>query len=130
MSSRPLKKPTAVIKNGDMSADIISDVSIISNISMIGYSYSWSGASPVGTITVEISNDYTKDAEGVVANPGTWTQIYFSLNGTTANSAPVAGIPGTGFIDIDTMSAYAIRTVYHAVSGSGTLQAIVNLKVQ
>lgn len=96
---------------------------------MIGYSYSWSGA-PVGTITVEISNDYTKDAEGNVSNPGTWTQIYFNLNGMTANSAPVAGSPGTGFIDIDAMSAYAIRTVYHRTSGTGVLQAIVNLKVQ
>ena len=130
MSSRPLRKPTIVIKNGDMSADIISDVSIISNISMIGYSYSWVGTAPVGTITVEISNDYTKDEEGAVSNPGTWTQIYFSVNGTTMNSAPVAGSPGTGFIDIDTMSAYAIRTVYHHVSGTGVLQSIVNLKVQ
>lgn len=97
---------------------------------MIGYAYSWTGAAPVGTVTVEISNDYSKNADGSVRNPGTWTQIYFSLNGTPSNSAPVTGSPGTGFIDIDAMSAYAIRTIYHRVSGTGTLQVVVNCKVQ
>jgi hypothetical protein len=130
VSSRPLKKPHPVIVNGDMTTTITSEVSIISNISMIGYSYSWIGAAPVGNISVQISNDYSQNEDGSVRNAGTWTTIYFSVNGATANSAPVAGSPGSGFIDIDTMSSYAIRTVYTPTSGSGSLQALINLKVQ
>ena len=129
MSSRPQFNPYPTILNGDMSMDITSDVTIIQKLSMIGYSYSWAGVSPVGSIVVEISNDYSQNQDGTVKNPGTWTQIYFSLNGNTANSAPVAGNSGQGFIDIDAMSAYAIRTRYMAVSGTGTLQSFINGKV-
>lgn len=96
---------------------------------MIGYAYSWVGAAPVGTLTVEISNDYSQNADGTVRNPGTWTQIYFNLNGTPSNSAPVSGATGNGFIDIDAMSAFAIRTIYHRTSGTGVLQAVINCKV-
>lgn len=130
MASRPLISPHPVILNGNMAADITSAVTIISNISMIGYSYSWVGTAPIGTLTVEISNDYSQNADGTVRNPGTWTQIFFNLNGTPSNSAPVSGSPGNGFIDISSMSAFAIRTVYHRTSGTGVLQAVLNAKVQ
>lgn len=129
MSSRPLLSPFPAILNGSMAGDITSAVTIISNLSMVGYSYSWTGTAPVGTITVEISNDYSKDAAGNVKNSGTWTALYFSVNGSTANSMPVTGATGTGFADIDAVSAYAIRTVYHRTSGTGTLQVVLNSKV-
>lgn len=113
-----------------MTMHLVSAVSIISNVSMISYAYSWAGASPVGAIIVEVSNDYSKNADGTVRNPGTWTQITFNVNGTPSNSAPVTGSLGTGFIDIDSVAAYAIRTSYFSVSGTGTLQAVVNGKAQ
>lgn len=123
MSSRPLLQPAPVITNGAMAGNITSLVTVISNISMMSYSYSWSGTSPVGTITVEVSNDYTQNAQGGVANAGHWEQLSLS------NAAAVSGNTGTGYIDIDQLGAYAIRTVYTAVSGTGTLQAIFKGKV-
>jgi hypothetical protein len=129
MSSRPLIAPFKVITNGDMSANITSKVSIISNISMLSYAYSWAGSSPVGTITVEVSNDYTVNGAGTVSNAGTWTALTFVSAGSVVSSLAVSGNTGTGFIDIDAISAYAIRTKYNFTSGTGTLQATVAGKV-
>ncbi len=123
MASRPIFTPYPVITNGDMSAPIISKVTIIQNLSMIGYDISWSGATPVGSMSVEVSNTYSQNADGTVRNAGNWT--------TLALSAPttVSGNTGNGFIDIDEISAYAIRLVYTPVSGTGTMQATINAKV-
>lgn len=123
MSSRPLIQPFPVIEDGDMSADITSDVTIISNTSMVSYSYVWTGTSPVGEIVVEVSDDYAQNAAGVVSNAGNWTALPLS------DSTDVSGNSGTGFIDIDAISAYAIRTRYVRSSGTGTLNCIVKGKV-
>jgi hypothetical protein len=129
MSYRPLIKQHPVITNGDMSGSLTSEVTILSQITVGSYSYSWTGSTPVGEISIEVSNDYREDAQGNVAVAGTWTALYFTLNGSSVvNSAPVAGNTGTGFIEWNT-GAYAIRTIYTRASGSGTLQAVINGKV-
>jgi len=130
MSSRPLIKQYHVITDGSMAGDITSAVSHIPLITVGSYAYSWSGTVPIGTISVEVSNDYSPGGiEGIPANAGTWTAIYFTLNGATAaNSAPVSGATGTGIIEWSTGAAY-IRTKYTRTSGSGTLQAYLNGKV-
>lgn len=130
MSSRPRIRKYPVIVNGDMSAtSITSSVTIIEDLTLIGYAFSWAGATPVGTISVQVSNDYSTSPAGTTNNAGTWTTITFEYNGSAVTSVPVSGNTGNGFIDIDAMSAYAIRTVYTKGSGTGTLQAIVNCKV-
>jgi hypothetical protein len=123
MSSRPLLQPAPVIINGSMSSNITSAVTIISNISMMSYSYSWSGTSPVGNIVVEVSDDYTQNAAGTVSNPGTWSALPLSA------STAITGNSGNGYIDIDFLGAYAIRTRYIRTSGTGTLNAIYKGKV-
>lgn len=123
MSSRPLLQPMPVIVNGDMSGNLTSLVTVISNISMMSYTYSWSGTAPAGTISVETSNDYSQNSDGTVKNPGTWTALPLS------SSTSVTGATGAGVIDIDQLGTYAIRTVYTATSGVGTLQAIFKGKV-
>lgn len=129
MSSRPLIPSYQVITNGDMSSNITSKVTIIDNLSMMSYSYVWTGA-PTGTIQIQVSNDYKLNSAGTgVLNPGTWTALTFSVNGTTTNSIAVTGTSGSGFADIDQIGAYAIRTVYTAASGSGTLNSFYNAKV-
>lgn len=124
MASRPIITPYSVITNGDMSADITSDVTIIQNTSMLSYSFSWTGSSPVGTITVEVSNDYTQNGAGTVLNAGTWNSIDLS------NTASVSGNSGVGFIEIHDLASYAVRVKYNRVSGTGTLQATVVGKVK
>jgi hypothetical protein len=117
MSSRPLLQPQPVIVNGDMSGDLASMVTVISNMSMMSYSYSWTGSTPVGSISVQVSNDYRQNSDGSVANAGTWNSL------TLSASTAVSGNTGNGLIDIDQLGAYAIRTVYTRTSGTGTLQA-------
>lgn len=129
MSTRSNLRPQPVIVDGDMSGDITSDPTILQSLTVGAYSYSWSGTSPVGNISVEISNDYALNPDGTVKNAGTWTQIYFTLNGSSVvNEAPVSGNTGTGIIEWST-GAYAIRTKYSRDSGTGTLQSVINGKV-
>lgn len=130
MSSRPQFNPAPVITNGDMSqASLTSLITIIQKLSMVSYSVSWAGSSPVGSIAVQVSNDYSQNMAGQVSNPGTWNTLTFNLNGSPVTSLPVSGNTGVGFADIDQTAAYAIRLVYTKVSGTGTLQATVNAKV-
>lgn len=90
---------------------------------MISYSIEWSGATPVGTMSVQVSNDYTQNADGSVRDPGTWN--------TLPLSAPtgVVGNTGNGFIDIFANAGFATRLVYTRASGTGTMNAIVSAKV-
>lgn len=130
MSTRSNLRPAPVIENGDMSGSITSAPTILQSLTVGTYAYSWAGSSPVGGISVEISNDYKLSADGItVANSGTWTAVYFTLNGSTVvNSAPLSGNTGNGVIEWST-GAYAIRTVYTRVSGTGTLQSVICGKV-
>lgn len=122
MSSRPFLKPFQVIKDGDMSANITSVATIITNLSMVSYQVTWTGSSPVGVVTVEASNDYSVDAAGKVLNAGTWNTV----TGATAN---ISGNTGKGMINLNQMPAFAIRLTYTATSGTGTLNATVVAKV-
>lgn len=129
MSIRPEIKPYPVILNGSMAGNITSSVTIIQKLSMISYGLSWAGTTPVGTIQVQVSNDYSIDATGETANAGTWNAITFSSAGLLVSSIPITGNTGNGFIDIDQIAAYAIRVVYTRTSGTGTLQCVLNAKV-
>lgn len=122
MSVRPILKPHAVVEAGDMSADVISDVTVIQWFPFISYSIVWTG-SPVGTFSVEVSNDYSEDPAGNVRNPGTWSPLELSGPITAAGSADSA------VIDIDGAGAYAIRLKYAATSGSGSLDVVISGKV-
>lgn len=62
MASRPIFSPFYVITNGDMSGTLISDVTIIQNLSLISYAAFWVGTAPTGVVTIQVSNDYTKNA--------------------------------------------------------------------
>ena len=130
MSTRSNIRPYSVITNGDMStASITSAVTILQSITLGSYTYSWSGTSPVGTIAVQVSNDYSVNADGTVKNAGTWVALYVTLNGSSqVNSIPVTGNTGQGIVEWST-GAYAIRTVYTKTSGTGTLQSVINGKV-
>lgn len=123
MSSRPQIRPFQVITNGDLNSNITSAVTVIDDLSMISYSYSWSGTSPSGTVSVQVSNDYSKNADGSVRNAGTWNTLPLS------NTPSLSGNTGNGGIDIDANGFYAIRTVYTSISGSGSLQSFVVCKV-
>lgn len=129
MSIRPELRPYAVISKGNMAGSLTSSVTIIQKISMLSYHYSWTGASPVGSISVQVSNDYSIDVQGNVVNAGTWDTLTFLSAGSLVTSFSVSGNTGNGGADVFQTGFYAIRTLYTAVSGTGTLTATINGKV-
>jgi len=122
MSTRPLIKPHVVLENADLSGDLVSLVTIITNITDIGYDISWTGTA-VGVFSVEISNTYSLNAAGAVLSAGNWTPL------TLSGAVNPAGVTDNGFIDIQGVSAFAIRLVYTSTSGTGTVNAVVTGKV-
>lgn len=123
MSSRPQLDPVSVMTNGNMATSLTSDVTIIKKLSMISYDVSWSGTTPVGEITVEISNTYSQNADGTVRNAGDWAELPLST------TCPVTGNSGNGFIDIFANSGFAIRCVYTRASGTGSMNIVASAKV-
>jgi hypothetical protein len=113
------KGPQPVIVNGDMSGDLISEVTIIDQLRMASYSIVWIGASPVGNVSVQVSDDYSLYTDGGVRNPGTWNTLPLSA------PTPVSGNFDHGFIDIDCNAGYALRLLYSATSGTGTMNVVL-----
>ncbi len=123
MSSRPQFSPYSVITNGSMSASITSEVTVIQKLSLLSYAISWVGSTPIGTMSVEVSNDYSTNSDGTVRNAGTWNALPLSA------TASVSGNADNGFIDIELNGGYAMRLVYTRSSGTGTMQAVISAKV-
>lgn len=124
MSSRPVFTPYQVITNGDMSSPIISAVTIVKMLSQISYDISWTGSNPLGSFSVQVSNTYSQNSDGTVANPGNWTTL------TLSTPATATGTASNGFIDIDATGAYAMRLIFTPSGGSsGTLNATIAAKV-
>lgn len=134
---RPNFQPYTVIPNkngspassGDMSSSIISAPTIISSLTQISYAVTWTGTSPVGTLSVEVSNDFSVNNDGSTRNAGTWNPVVLSYSGTNTTAIAISGNTGNGVIDIASTGLYAIRLHYTAGSGTGTMNAIINGKV-
>jgi hypothetical protein len=137
MSSRPQLDPHQVIpspnatpaNSGSMASNIASEPTIVKKLSQISYSVSWTGTSPVGTISVQGSDDYSQNNDGSVRNPGTWNNLPLSYSSSIVTAIPITGNTGNGMIDIASTGIYALRLFYTAGSGTGNLVAIVNGKV-
>lgn len=136
MSTRTGLKPQIVIPSAQgspaggssMAGNITSAPTILQSLTKLSYSVAWTGTSPVGTLSVQVSNDYTLQAQGGVTG-GTWNTLPLNLNGASVTSIPVSGNSGNGFIDIETLSAGAVQLLYTAASGTGTLTATVKAEV-
>lgn len=137
MSTRTTLRPQVVIpspqgspaNSGAMTANITSAPTVLQGLSELSYGYSWTGTSPIGTMSVQVSNDYSVLPNGTVNNAGTWNTIPILLSsGSVATSAPVTGNTGNGFFDVAT-AAYAVRTIYTFSSGTGALTATIAGKV-
>lgn len=129
MATRPKFSPSPVITNGSMAGNLTSLPTILNQLSLASYGASWSGSSPVGTVSVQCSNDYSLYANGTVNNAGTWSTITITYGGSPVTTVPVTGNTGSVFIDVGLTAAYAVRLIYTAGTGTGTLQATINGKV-
>lgn len=123
MSDEARYGPCQITRNESMSGNITSQVIIKVPLSKWNFQINWSGTSPVGTIKVQTSLDYSQNIDGSVKNAGTWNDMPFLLStGELVTSMPVSGNTGIGTIDILSNAAYAIRVVYTRTSGTGTIQ--------
>lgn len=128
MSSRPVLRPFQVLTAGSMAGNLTSSVTVLQSVTKLSYALSWTGTSPVGTVSVQASNDYSISGVGVVSNTGTWTTLTLSYNGNSVTTVPVTGNTGNGFIDVIT-AAYAVRLIYTAASGVGSLTVTISGKI-
>jgi hypothetical protein len=137
MSIRNNLPPQAVIpspqgqpaNSADMTMNIISAPTILKPLTLASYEASWVGTAPTGTLSVQGSNSYSINPEGVVNNAGIWTTITLLYNGTLVTTIPVTGNTGNILINLSGIGCYAVRLVYTAATGLGTLSAIVTGKV-
>lgn len=129
MAFRPEIRPYQVLTDGVMANSLTSSVTIIQKISKVSYTFVWSaGSTPVGTVSVQGSNDYSIDAQGNVVNSGAWKTLTIYDAGALATTVAVSGNSGGTGIDVET-GFYAIRAIYTRASGSGILQIYVCGKV-
>lgn len=129
MSTRTALRPQVVINAGSMAGNLISNPTILQSLTKASYSLSWSGTTPVGTVSVQGSNDYSLNPNGSVLNAGTWNTLTLSVNGQPATTVAVSGNTGNGAIDIVETALYALRLIYTAGSGTGSLTVVFNGKV-
>jgi len=71
----------------------------------------WSGTTPVGTATVEVSNDHQENG-GVVTNAGTWTAL------TTPAQLAISGNAGNALMQVTNLSAAWVRLNFAKTSGT------------
>ncbi len=130
MSIRPEIRPYEVIDAGSMAGSLTGLATVIQKTSIISYQFVWTGSSPVGTVGVEVSNNYSLDPTGNISNAGTWTTYYFLIGaGTYATSIAVSGASGSAIIELPNIGFYAVRAIYTRSSGTGTLDVTINGKV-
>lgn len=111
-----------------MASSIISAATVLQSLTLGSYAYSWVGTSPVGSVYIQVSNNYSISSTGQILNPGNWVTVPLFYSGSIVMSVPLSGNTGEGMIEFST-GAYAIRTVYTAMSGTGTLQVVICGKV-
>lgn len=104
-----------------MASSITSAPTFLETLTMASYSISWTGTTPVGTISLQTSNDATLDSAGQLANSGTWNTAPLQSGGASVSSIPISGNSGSGMIEILATGVNAVRLVYTATSGTGTL---------
>lgn len=120
----PITLPTV-----NMASTTASSPTILQGLSMVNYAVTWSGTSPVGTLALEFSNDYSLNPNGTANNAGTWDIVPLNVNGSFQTSASISGNTGNGMIDVQATGAYACRLLYTTVSGTGTMTITVAGKV-
>lgn len=129
MSTRTHLAPHTIINAGDMSLTL-SGVTILKSLSVVSFDIAWAGSSPVGTISVQLSNTYRQNSDGTVRVAGNWNSIPFqNATGTIVQSIAVSGNTGSDYIDIRVTGASAIRVLYTPTSGTGVLNVVVCGKV-
>ena len=108
MGRKSILRDHKVIDTGDISGDLTSSETNCEHLDRVSYFLNWSGVSPVGTITVEVSPDGSN---------------WFELD---LGSISISGNSGNHTIFITETDFKSIRLQYVSTSGTGTLNAIIH----
>jgi hypothetical protein len=116
-----------LINATSMGASVTSAATRIEYIDNIGYEVLWSaGTSPVGTITIQVSNDHDETDNGVVLTVGNWQDVGVV---DSAGVAPtISGASGDHFISLNQLPWKWVRLVYNRTSGTATLDVWITGK--
>lgn len=129
MSTRTRIAPVT-LADVDMAASHNSTATVLASNTAFSYAVTWTGSTPVGTLALEMSNDYALGANGQVSNSGTWNVAPLDVNGAYATSIAISGNTGNGMIDGTAPTGVnAVRLAYTRSSGAGTLSIIITAKV-
>lgn len=115
--------PDPAIAGQSMAASFNGTPTNIEYFDNIGIQLKWTGANPIGAINVQVSLDF----DPRFPSAATWTYIE-STPGVPIVIAP-GGAPGTGYFDLNQLSAPWVRVTYTTAGGSsGSLTSKVSAK--
>lgn len=129
MSTRPVLRPVTLSTIDMSQTTTASSATVLQGLSMVNYAVSWTGSTPVGTLALEFSDDYTLSPNGTVLNAGTWNIAPILVAGVVQTSVAISGNTGNGMFDVTATGAYAVRLFYTKGSGTGTMTIVVSGKV-
>lgn len=104
--------PDPIITNKSMASSFNGTPTNIQVYDNVGIQLSWSGASPGGTINVQVSLDF----DPRFPTGGTWTLLQDS-SGNAIKIQP-GGSAGNGYFDLNQLSAPWVQVVYTTAGGS------------
>jgi hypothetical protein len=114
----------------NMASSVNSPPTILKSNTVYSYSVSWTGTIPVGTLSLQTSNDYALNTTGQVSNAGTWNTVPGNVNGAYATTIAISGNTGNGMIDYSAPTGvHSVRLAYTAASGTGTMTIVFTAKV-
>lgn len=97
-----------VLVNGDMTTTLTTPSLNINEVSLNGIQCVWNGSSPVGVLSVNVSND--------------------NINWTSMGTLPVSGNSGSDAFNVQLSAFCWLQVVYTPTSGSGSLNISINQK--
>ena len=118
MARKNVLKTYKMFNSEDISTSATSGVTNTSNLDKASIYLEWTGAAPVGTITVEATNDDPNSSSPV------WKTVDFG------SSIDISGASGNHDLIFNEMPFNAIRLQYTSTSGTGTLNATIHAKTQ
>jgi hypothetical protein len=112
-----------LINKLDMSGSVNGTPTNIEFFDNVGYQFFWTGANPLGSIGVQVSIDY----DPRFPSAAHWTSLE-SSPGVPLVLSP-AGVAGSGYMDLNQLSATWIRPIYTTqVSSAGSLTSYLACK--
>lgn len=114
----------AIFTNGDMSGNLTSQAFSLYQVYIWSAQFTFTGA-PVGTLSVQVSDDPGSENTGDSQTPTHWT----NLTQAAPNALPIAiAAAGDATINSDPAGYNWIRFIYTFTGGTGSMSGQLNTK--